>query len=124
MTEQTAQIDTPDDVDDDFPIFDEEPKTKPPYMVVGDTFIAQTADGELKVPLRFKTKLFRKLVKHTGDEVEMFMDLLEGLGNQDTVDALDELDIFESAQVAGAYFKGWRARQQASVGEAQRSSRS
>lgn len=121
MSDQT--IETPD-VEDDFPIFDKTPKTKPKYMVVGDSFVAQTSDGELKVPLRFKTKLFRKLVKHTGDEVEMFMDLLEGLGNQDTVDALDELDIFESAQIAGAYFKGWRARQQASVGEASRSPRS
>lgn len=125
MTEQIAPVDdTHEEIEDDFPIFEKTPRTKPPYMVVGDTFVAQTSDGELKVPLRFKTKLFRKLVKSDADEVEQFMDLIEGIGDSVTLERLDELDIFESAKIAGAYFKGWRARQGSTVGEASRSSRS
>ena len=124
MTEQdqTAETDSVDETD--VPVFDKTPKTKPRFMVVGETFVAQTADGELKVPLRFKTKLFRKLVKSDADEVEMFMDLIEGIGDSSTLNAIDELDIFEAVEIAGAYFKGWKARQQATVGEAARSSRS
>lgn len=106
------------------PVFEKTPRTKPQFMVVGETFVAQTADGELKVPLRFKTKLFRKILKSDGDEVEMFLDLIEGMGDTDTIEALDELDIFESAKLAAAYFRGWKEKQQASPGEQQRSSRS
>lgn len=109
---------------DEIPLFDKTPSKKPTYMVVGDTFVAQTTDGELQVPLRFKTRLFRKILKSEADEVEMFFDLLEGIGDEDTLAALDELDIFESAPLAAAYFRGWKARQKATPGEPQRSSRS
>lgn len=127
MTEQAAQIDTPDELDEfdpTVPVFDDVPAQKPKHMVIGDTFIAQTSDGELRIPLRFKTKLFRKLVKSDGDEVEQFLDLIEGLGDEATVEKLDELDIFEAADMAGKYFTAWREKQQTTPGEQQRSSRS
>lgn len=106
------------------PVFKNAPKNKPQFMVVGDTFVAQTADGELKVPLRFKTRLFRQLLKSDADEVEQFFLLLEGIGDDTTLEVIDELDIFESAKIAAAYFQGWKEKQQATPGESRRSSRS
>ena len=118
-TEQDIDIDAPE-----IPIFTTMPRKKPQHMIIGDSFIAQTSDGELRVPLRFKTKLFRKILKSEGDEVEMFFDLIEGIGDTGTLEALDELDIFESASIAGAYFRAWKTKQQATPGEARRSSSS
>lgn len=123
MTEQDQTTDT-EVAEPTVPVFDKTPAKKPKHMVVGETFITQTADGELQVPLRFKTKLFRKLVKSDGDEVEQFLDLIEGIGDESTLEAVDELDIFEAAQMAGAYFTAWREKQQATPGEPRRSSRS
>jgi hypothetical protein len=122
MSEETE---TPEETaDPTVPVFDKTPRTKPKHMVVGETFIAQTSDGELKVPLRFKTRLFRKLVKSDGDEVEQFLDLIEGIGDEATLAKIDELDIAETARMAGVYFTAWREKQRATPGEARRSSRS
>lgn len=108
--------------DDTVPVFDKAPRTKPPFYVVGDTFHAETENGDLALPLRFKTKLVRAIRDVEGDEVDMMFALLDGIGDQDTAAALDELDIFESSRIAGTFFRAWREKQQASVGEAQRSS--
>lgn len=122
MTDQEEQTD--EIAEPTVPVFDKTPRTKPQFMVVGETFVAQTSDGELKVPLRFKTRVFRELLKSDADEVEQFFLLLDGIGNTETLEKIDELDIFESAKIAAAYFQGWREKQQASPGEPRRSSRS
>lgn len=122
MSEETETVEVEEE--ETVPVFEKTPRTKPQLMVVGETFIAQTSDGELKVPLRFKTKLFRQLLKSDGDEVEQFFMLIEGMGNTDTLEAIDELDIFESAKIAASYFRAWREKQQATPGEPRRSSRS
>lgn len=124
MSDQVEAPEVEFDVEPTVPVFQSMPKKKPQHMVVGETFVTQTADGELKVPLRFKTKLFRKLLKSDGDEVEQFLDLIEGIGDADTLAAVDELDIFEAAKMAATYFTAWREKQQATPGELQRSSRS
>ena len=109
---------------DPIPVFDEgkPPTTKPPFFVAGTTFFAQTEDGELSVPLRFKTSLVRAIRDVDGDEIDMMFALLEGLGDKVTADALDDLDIFETTRIVAAFFRAWREKQQASVGEALRSS--
>lgn len=108
---------------DPIPVFDAEPGDgRPTFYVVDDQFHAVTSDGMLVVPMRFKTGLFKKVLRSEGDNVELFLLLTDGIGDATTIAQLDELDIFETAKIAGAYFQAWREKQQASVGEAQRSS--
>jgi hypothetical protein len=108
---------------DPVPVFDEEPgEDRPAYYVVDDTFYAVTSDGMLAVPMRFKTGLFKKVMASDGDNVELFLMLIDGIGDEATIAQLDELDIFESARIAGTYFQAWREKQDATLGEAQRSS--
>lgn len=123
MSETTIEQEaaaTPDPI----PVFDEGhvPAKKPQYFVAGSTFFAQTEDGELRIPLRLKTKLVRAIRDLAGDELDQMFAILDGIGDAETAAALDELDIFETTGIAMAYFRAWGERQQASVGEAQRSS--
>lgn len=121
-TENTEQ-DSPVEPDP-IPVFDEgkAPKVKPRFLVAGTTFFAQTEEGELAIPLRFKTKLIRSIRDIPGDEIDQMFALLDGLGDRHTADALDELDVFETMEIVGAFFRAWQEKQQASVGEARRSS--
>lgn len=105
------------------PVLTKAPAKKPKYMVVGDAFYAQTDDGELRVPLRFKTKLVRS-IRDLEDELDQLFALLEGLGDKSTAEALDELDIFETTEIAEKYFQAWQEKNEARLGEAVRSSRS
>lgn len=106
------------------PVLDEEPKSnKPPYMVVENNFIAQTSQGELKIPLAFKTKILRQLrASEAIDEVDQVFILLDGLGDKKTAEQLDELDVFETITFATTFFQAWEEKNKASMGEASRSS--
>lgn len=102
------------------PTFAKPPAKKPKYFVAGDTFFAQTSDGEMKVQLRLKTRLVRA-IRQVDEEIDQFFALLDGLGDADTVARLDELDIFETGAIAAAYFQAWQEKNEASLGEARRS---
>lgn len=111
-------------IPDTIPIFDAEPgEDRPQFYVVGETFHAVTSDGLIAVPLRFKTRVFRDVMAAQGDNVELFLVLIDGVGDEETAAQLDELDIFETIPIAAAYFRAWREKQDASMGEALRSSR-
>lgn len=105
------------------PVFTEEPgEDRPDSYVIGDDFFAVTSDGMLRVQMRFKTSLFKQVLRSDGDNVEAFLILIDGIGDETVVAQLDELDIFETARIAGDYFQAWREKQQADMGEARRSS--
>lgn len=96
---------------------------KPRFVTVGDTFIAQTTDqGELQVRLRFKFKVLRSVRNAGGDELDQFFNLLDGIGDQETLDKIDELDAIEATEIIGAYFQEFAKKQQAALGESSRSS--
>lgn len=126
MSETTKEIDPVDEADDvaPIPVLEVAPKAgKPKYMVIGNTFYAQTADGELTIPLAFKTKLLRKLRSTEAvDEIDQVFILLDGLGDKKTAEALDELDVFETTAFVSKFFQAWEEKNKASLGEAQRSS--
>lgn len=107
------------------PVYDKAPthSRKPKYFVAGDTFYTQTPDGELRIPLRFKTKLLRA-IRDSGDELDQLFALLAGLGDADTAAALDELDIFDTTEIAEKYFQAWQEKNEARLGELSRSSNS
>ncbi len=115
MTEQT---DTPEITP--VPVLEKIPAKKPRFFVAGDAFFAQTDDGELKIPLRFKTKLLRS-IRDAGDELDQLFALLDGLGDAATAEALDELDIFETTEIATTYFQAWQEKNEARLGELSRS---
>lgn len=97
---------------------------KPKYAVVGDTFIAQTEEGEVKIRLRFKTKLLRA-IRDNGDSIDQLFALLDGIGDTKTIAQLDELDIFDTTAIVDEFFKAFTAKQEAtSLGESEGSSTS
>lgn len=115
-TEETAEV-TP------IPVVAKAPAKKPKHLVVAETFYTQTSDGELRIPLRFKTKLLRA-IRDSGDELDQLFALLAGLGDEATAASLDELDIFETTEIAEKYFQAWQEKNEARLGELQRSSSS
>lgn len=99
------------------------PVAKPRFQVVDDKFVAQLSDGnEVKLPLQVKTKLFRQISKATDDELGMVFMMLDGIGDQESSDKLDEVDIFETQEVVSAFFEAFTAKAQATTGESGRSS--
>jgi len=70
---------------------------KPEYQVIGTNLYVQTSDGEIVLPLRFKTKLFRQLA-HGTDEMSAFFAILDNVGSPEVVEALDELDLAETSR--------------------------
>lgn len=120
---KTPAVPKPKLEEDRIPVLDAEPgNDRPPFYVIGDTFYAVTSDGMLSVPLRFKTRVFREVMASDGDNIELFLMLIDGIGDEATAAQLDELDIFESAPIAAKYFQAWQEKQDATLGEAQRSS--
>lgn len=95
--------------------------TKPKFQVVDDHFIAQTDEGELKIPLRFKTKLLRK-IREVPDELDQVFALLDGLGDKVTAEKIDELDVLDATELVSEYFDAWAKKNQARLGESSGSS--
>lgn len=122
MKAEVAELDETPEVAP-IPVHEKAPARKPKYMVVGETFTAQTGDGELRIPLRFKTKLVR-VIRDLEDELDQLFGLLNGLGDEATAEALDELDIFETTEIAEKYFQAWQEKNEARLGELVRSSSS
>lgn len=90
---------------------------KPKYQVVDNTFYAQTEEGEIAVRLRFKTKLIRSLRDQNGDEIDQFIGLLDGIGDKKSIEQIDELDIFDTAELVSEFFKAFEQKQGARLGE-------
>lgn len=96
---------------------------KPRHIVVDNVFIADTSEGELRIPLKFKTKLLRS-IRDSGDELDQLIALLDGIGDTTSIALIDELDIFETAEHVTKFFEAFQEKHDAAVGEAQRSSNS
>jgi hypothetical protein len=90
--------------------------------VIGDTFIAQSEQGEIKIPLTFKTKLIRAMPDDLLDLLDQVYYLCAG--DTKLIARFDELDITESRTIARKMFQAFRERQQARLGESRRSSAS
>lgn len=99
--------------------------TEPEFRVVENNLhVITTTEGEIVLPLKVKTKVFRKIAEDEGDEMKQLFGLLDELGDEQTPAILDELDIFETQSIVARFFEEFTAKAQASVGESQRSSNS
>jgi hypothetical protein len=98
------------------------PVEKPRFQVVDEKFIAQLSEGgEIRVPIRLKTKLVREVMIGDKDEMEQFFELLDGIGDAETADKLDELDIIETLEIVAEFFKAFGEKAKATPGESVRS---
>jgi hypothetical protein len=98
---------------------------EPEFRVVENNLhVITTTEGELVLPLKVKTKLFREISTEGSTELDQFFLLLDGIGDAGTVDKIDELDIFETNKIVARFFQEFEAKAQATLGESQRSSNS
>lgn len=98
---------------------------EPEFRVVENNLhVVTTTEGEIVLPLKVKTKVFRKIAEDDGDEMKQLFSLLDQLGDDRTPEILDELDIFETQAIVKRFFDEFTQKAQASLGESQRSSNS
>jgi len=97
---------------------------EPEFRIVENNLhVITTTEGEIVLPLKVKTKVFRA-ISEIDDELKQLFALLDDLGDSHTPAVLDELDIFETQQIVARFFEDFQKKAQASVGESQRSSNS
>jgi len=97
---------------------------EPEFRIVENNLhVITTTEGEIVLPLKVKTKVFRAL-SELDDEMKQLFAMLDDLGDAETPQKLDELDIFETQKIVARFFEEFQAKAQASVGESQRSSNS
>lgn len=87
--------------------------------VIENNLHADTAEGEIVIPLLLKTKIFRAMADSGLNGLEQMIEfVLMPNGGKKLVDKVEELDISVSMRLAGAWFDAITARQEAeSLGE-------
>ena len=125
------QIDTTDTTEPEqrepIPVFDAAPKTKPKYFVAGTTFFAQMEDGwELAAPIKLSVRTLKKIQSATdeADELDQLIMLFTLLGDEETVEKLQDNDFVDAMETALKYFQAWEEKNEARLGKLSRSSRS
>lgn len=109
------------------PVLEKVPAKKPKYFVAGNTFYAQMEDGwELVAPIKLSGRTVRKLRDATEekglDEFDQLIMLFELLGDAEIVEKLLDNDFVDSTDTALKYFQAWEEKNEARLGELQRSS--
>ena len=91
----------------------------PRHTVAGHTFVWNSPDpevGEVRIPLKFKTKILRKARELQDDDLEfMFFVLDSVLGDAATV--VDEMDAGEMRAMFRAWQAAWEKRAEAAFPE-------
>jgi hypothetical protein len=99
---------------------------KPKYQTIDGKLVAQTPEGEIKIPLQIKTKLVRaarNVMNGQGDELDQLVVILEGIGDTATIEKLDELDFMtETMPLVQEFFRAFGQQQRANAGESSASS--
>lgn len=103
------------------PVFETAPKSPPRFMVVDDTFIAQTADGEIRVLLRIPSKLLPDIAPLATylDELKF---LLQSRGDEETLHRLGELDLIDVREISRKFSQAYQEKEEARLGESYSSS--
>lgn len=88
---------------------------EPKYFAIEDVFHANTTEGKVQIPMRFKTKLMRQIAKL--DETSGVFLLVDSVCDEETIERIDELDNVEMSQVVTEYFKAQQKFMGAPLGE-------
>ena len=90
------------------------PAPTPRHTVAGDTFVWRSDDpdvGEVRVPLKFKTKILRAARDVAeGDDLSFMFTVLDGVLGEG---AVDEMDAGEMRAMFTAWQTAWTARTEA-----------
>lgn len=95
----------------------------PQHQVIDEVFvwIGDGSGDPIRIPLSIKTKLLRRIMQLEKDEdagdLEQLFALLDGLGDQASIEAIDEQDYRETLELVTAYFGEFEAMHKASPGE-------
>lgn len=90
-------------------------ENQPKFQTVGDWFIAQTTEGEIRIKLSVKTKVFRAISEL--EELAQLFALLDGIGDTRTIKILDELDFQDTSDVVEGFFAAFEAKHKKTPGE-------
>ncbi|MHA3682783.1 hypothetical protein ACXR2W_00780 [Leucobacter sp. HY1908] len=99
-----------------------EGETAPRHSVVDQVFIWRDEEqGKIRIPLRFKMKILRVLIRmekeEAASEMEQLVALLDGLNDTSTQEQLDELWLDDGMALVEAYFKEFQKFNKATPGE-------
>lgn len=95
------------------------PAEKPQFLVVENSLKCQTSEGEISLPLKFKTKLLRQFGQL--QEMDAFFLIIDEVAGPEVSAVIDELDIMETTEIMVKFFSVFEERVQATVGEFQSS---
>lgn len=102
---------------------DEEQAPRLWYVLDNNFIYPGTEQGDIRIRLQFKFKLLRAIRAKDIDEVDQLIALLDGIGDTKTIAQLDELDALEDIpKIVDGFFTAFKEKNEASVGEASRSS--
>lgn len=97
---------------------------KPQHVVAGDTFVWNSEDpevGEVRIPLKFKTKILRAAKDMQDDELGFMFFVLDNVAG-DEVSKVDEMDANEMRAMFKAWQLAWQDRAEATFPESSGSS--
>jgi len=97
---------------------------KPDHVVAGETFIWNSPDpevGEVRIPLKFKTKILRAAKDMQDDELGFMFYVLDNVAG-DAVSQVDEMDAGEMKTMFREWQLAWQERSEATFPESSRSS--
>jgi hypothetical protein len=94
-----------------------ETATKPEFIVIDGKLVCQTNEGELKLPLQLKTKIIRAMRDSGLDQIAQFVLMLDSLGDQATLDKIDELDFLDTVKIVTRFFEEYTKLQESAMGE-------
>lgn len=96
-------------------------KTSPRFVVAGSAFVWRSDDpevGEVKIPLKFKTKILRASREMQGDELGFIFFVLDSVINDPAITAqVDEMDAGEMRAMFRDWQKEWERKADAAFPE-------
>jgi hypothetical protein len=93
---------------------------KPRFLVVENSLKCQTAEGEISLPLSFKTKILRR-IGHL-EEMDAFFLIIDEVAGPEVSALIDELDVIETTEIMKRFMDEFQAKVQATMGESKSSS--
>lgn len=97
------------------PVFTVAPESMPKHCIVGDEFVAQTDQGEMRVSLRIRERTMREMEDLP---VAQQFGVLLAAQAPDWVERMDELDTTEATILRTLFYVAFSQYQAARLGEA------
>ncbi len=91
---------------------------KPAMRVVDDALVVDLSTGKtVRLPLNLKTRVIRAASDKNMTDLEQFFAMLDGIGNEESKQALDDAPIFETTAIVARFFEAFEQKIGAARGE-------